>query len=109
MPSGIQTPRSIIIIIIFMFLHLGILVQDLHHRSSLLLVFNQHAPSAADVLDNIDDLAEARGGATGLREAGEAEVGAASVFEYDEELDDEGYGLDLEVCDETCVSMDSRR
>ena len=99
MPSGIQTPRSVIIIIIFMFLHLGILVQDLHHRSSLLLIFNQHAASAADVLDNIDDLAEAGCGATGLREACEAEVGAASMFEYDEELDNEGYGLDLEVCE----------
>ena len=109
MPSGIQTPRSVIIIIIFMFLHLGILVQDLHHRSSLLLVLYQHATSAADVLDNIDDLAEAGGGATGLREAREAEVGAASVFEYDEKFNDEGYGLDLEVCDETCVSMDLRR
>jgi len=109
MPSGIQTPRSVIIIIIFMFLHLGILVQDLHHRSSLLLVLYQHAPSAADVLDNIDDLAEARGGATGLREAGEAEVGAASVFEYDEELDNESDGLDLEVCEGKGVSMNLGR
>ena len=105
MPSGIQTLRSVIIIIIFMFLHLGILVQDLHHRSSLLLVLNQHAASAADVFDNIDDLAEAGGGATGLREAGEAEVGAASVFEYDKELDNEDYGLDLEVCEGVYVSI----
>ena len=109
MPSGIQTPRSVIIIIIFMFLHLGILAQDLHHRSSLFLVLNQHAASAADVLDNIDDLAEAGGGATSLREAGEAEIGAASVFEYDEELDNEGYGLDLEVYEGKCVSMDLHR
>jgi len=106
MPSGIQTPRSVIIIIIFMFLHLGILVQDLHHRSSLLFVFNQHAASAADVFDNIDDLAEAGGGATGLREACETEIGAASVFEYDEEFDNEGYGLDFEVCEGKGVSMD---
>lgn len=105
MPSGIQTPRPVIIIIIFMFLHPGILVQDLHHRSSLLLAFDQHAASAADVLDNIDDLAEARGCATGLREACEAKVGAASVFEYDEKLNDESYGLDLEICEEICVSM----
>ena len=99
MPSGIQTPRTatiiIIIISIFLFLHLGILVQDLHHRSLLLLVLDQQAASTADVFDDIDNFAEAGGGAAGLREACEAEVSAASVFEYDEDFDDEGYGLDL--------------
>jgi hypothetical protein len=105
MPSGIQTSRSITIIIIFMFLHLGILVQDLHHRCPLLFVLDQHAASAANVFNNIDDFAEARGSAAGLCEAREAEIGAASVFEYDEEFDDKGHGLDLEVCKVRCVSI----
>ena len=77
------------------FLHLGVLVQDLHHRSLLLFVFYQHAASSADIFDNINDLAEAGGRATSLGESCEAEVGAASVFEYDEEFDDKGDRLDL--------------
>jgi hypothetical protein len=92
MPPGIQTSH-----IVFSF-HLGVLVQDRHHRSLLLLVFNQHAASPADVFDNIDDLAEAGRCTACLREAREAEVGAATVFENDEKFDNEGDGLDLQVC-----------
>ena len=89
MPHGIQTTS------IIFFLHLGVLVQDLHHRSLLLFVFYQHAASSADIFDNIDDLAEAGGRAASLSESCKAKVGAASVFEYDEEFDHKGDGLDL--------------
>jgi hypothetical protein len=91
MPPGIQTSS-----VVFSF-HPGVLVQDLHHRSLLLLIFNQHAASSANVLDNIDDLAEAGGCTACLSEARETEVGAATVFENDEEFNDEGDGLDLQV------------
>jgi hypothetical protein len=96
MPPGIQTTSFI-----FSF-HLGVLVQDIHHRSLLLLILNQHAASPADVFDNIDDLAEAGGCTARLREARETEVGAATVFENDEEFDDEGYGLDLQIYNRYC-------
>jgi hypothetical protein len=90
MPPGIQAS-------VIFFFHLGILVQDLHHRSLLLLIFNHHTASPANVFDNIDDLAEAGGCTACLSEARETEVGAATVFENDEEFDDEGDGLDLQV------------
>jgi hypothetical protein len=41
-----------------------------------------------------------------LREACEAKIRAASVFEYDEELDDKSYGLDLEVCKTWVLASD---
>lgn len=77
------------------FLHLGILLQNFHHVRLLLLVLNQHTARATHILDDIDHFAEAGGGAAGLREAREAEVSAVSVFEYDEEFYDEGYGFDF--------------
>lgn len=88
-PYGIQTTSVVF------FFHLGILVQDLHHRSLLLFVFYQHAASSADIFDNIDHFAEAGGRATSLGESCEAEVGAAPVFKYNEKFDDEGDGFDL--------------
>jgi hypothetical protein len=74
-----------------------LLVQDFHHSRLLLCVLDQHAASAAHVFDDIHHFAEARGGATCLREAREAEAGAVTVFEDDEEFDDEGDGLDLQI------------
>jgi hypothetical protein len=91
MPPGIQTPPFV-----FSF-HLGILVQDLHHRSLLLLVLDQHAASTAHVFDNIDDFAEAGGCAAPTSASPASRRRAAPVFEDDEELDDEGYGLDLQI------------
>lgn len=76
----------------------GILVQDLHHSSLLLLVLHQHGPRPANVFDNVDDLAEARGSTTRLREARKAETGASAMLQDNEELDDEGDGFDLEIC-----------
>lgn len=91
MPSGIQATG------IISPLHLGILAQDLHHRSPLLLVLDQHAASATHVFNNIHHLAETGGCTACLREPREAEVGAAPVFEYDKEFNDKGYRLDLQV------------
>ena len=96
MPSGIQTSPTTPIIALSS-LHPGVLVQDVHHRSLLLFVLDQHAASATDVFDDIDNLAEAGGSAARLGEAREAQVGAAPVFEYDEEFDDEGDGLDFKI------------
>jgi hypothetical protein len=76
MPPGIQTSS-----VVFSF-HPGVLVQDLHHRSLLLLIFNQHAASSANVLDNIDDLAEAGGCTACLSEARETEVGGLDLQVY---------------------------
>ena len=75
-----------------------LLIQDFHHSRLLVSILDEHATSAAHVFDNIDDFAEARSGAARLGEAREAEIGALAVFEDDEELDDKGDGLDLEVC-----------
>lgn len=91
MPSGIQTTC-------LFFLLLGILAQDLHHRNLLFLVLDQHATSTTDIFDNIDHLAETGGCTACLRKTCKAEVGATSVFEYDKEFNDKGYGLDLQIC-----------
>lgn len=83
-----------------------LLVQDLHHRRPPLGVLNQHAASTADIVDNLDDFAEARCCATGLCEASEAEVCALAMFEDDEELDDEGHRLNFEVWRNTLLAAD---
>ncbi|KAF5846823.1 hypothetical protein GGP41_004856 [Bipolaris sorokiniana] len=56
-----------------------------------------HTASATDVLDNIDDLAKAGCCPARLCKSCKAEVGAAPVFEYDEEFNDKRYGLDFQV------------
>lgn len=85
------TPYNLILV-----LHL--LLQNLHHSRLLARIFNQHASSSANILDNINDFSEARGGTACLSEARKAKVGALTVLENNEELDDEGDGLHLEVC-----------
>lgn len=75
-----------------------LLVQHLHHSRLTIRVLDQHAARTAYVVDDLDELAEAGCRATGLGEAGETEVCALAVFENDEELDDEGDGLELKIC-----------
>lgn len=73
-------------------------VQHLHHRRLLLCILYQHRLGTAHVLDNVNNFTEARCCTSGLGETSEAKVGSASVLQDDEELDDERYGLDLEIC-----------
>ena len=74
-----------------------LLVQHLHHSRLPIRILDQHAARTTDVIDNLDELAEAGRRATSLREAREAQVCALAVFEDDEEFDDEGDGLELEI------------
>lgn len=49
------------------------------------------------IVDDLDDSPKGRGGAFGLGEASETQLGAVAVFEDDEELDDERDGPDAEM------------
>lgn len=70
---------------------------SLEHGIPLCNIFYEHTPSSADVLDNVDEFAEARSRSARLREPSEAELGAAIVMEDDEKFDDEGDRLALEI------------
>lgn len=82
----------------------NLLIQDLHHGRLLLWILDEHAPSAANILNDIDDFSEARRGAACLGKSREAEIGALAVLEDDKELDDEGHGLDLEICSNSMLA-----
>jgi hypothetical protein len=81
-----------------MFLVANCLVQNLHHSRLFLEILNQHAASLTNIFDDIDDFSKARCSAASLREACEAEVGALTMLENDEELNYEGDWLHFEIC-----------
>lgn len=71
--------------------------QNLSNSPLPILLLDEQPTRLEHVLDDLDHLLEAAGRAFGLREAREAELGAAAVLEDHIELCDEGYGFDSEV------------